>query len=263
MKTATGQHGLALVSPQDFTDRMCTHWTVTLGMPTPPALVSVWTIMAEQFVKSIFNNAQGQLNSSSVILPLPTGSGKTEGTCLYAAMQAERNTSAATENTKPVGIIIATRLIEDADELAKKINGLVDRTVAVAQHSKSKAAYSDIFDADVLVICQKAFTDAAESFGAQDFERWERLSRWRGGHRSLMIIDEALANVVQSYRATAANLGTVLSGVSSEMRSRFPSAIRTLEALKRYLEQQGCPRGSRACPLGRRFWRGRKRRKAS
>jgi hypothetical protein len=125
MKTTTGQHELALVSPQDFTARMHMHWKVTLGMPTPAALVSVWTIMAEQFVKSIINNALGQSDNPSVILPLPTGSGKTEGTCIYAAMQAERNSSTTTENTKPVGVIIVTRLIEDADGLAKKINDLV------------------------------------------------------------------------------------------------------------------------------------------
>jgi hypothetical protein len=238
MKTATGQHELALVSPQDFTDRVLTHWKVKLGMPAPPALVSVWTIMGAKFVKSIINNAHAQPDSPSLVLPLPTGSGKTEGTCIYAAMQAERNTRAATENTQPVGVIIVTRLIEDADALARKINGLVGQVVAVAHHSQSKATSSDIFNADVLIITHKAFTNAAESFGAQDYERWERLSLWQGGDRLLMIIDEALANVVQNYRATAANLGTVLSGVPTEMQSRFPSAIRTIETLKRYLEKQ-------------------------
>ena len=237
MKTTIGSHGLALVSPQEFTDRMLAHWKVTLEMPTPPALVSVWTTMAVQFGKSTINNANGQ-PGPSVILPLPTGSGKTEGTCIYAAMQAERNARAAAEDTKPVGVIIVTRLIEDADALAEKINGIVGHLVAVAQHSQSKVTSSDIFNADVLVITHKAFTNSAESFGAQDYDRWERLSRWQGGSRHLMIIDEALANVVQSYRASAATLGTVLAGVSSEIRSRFPSAIRTLEILKQYLEKQ-------------------------
>jgi hypothetical protein len=222
MTTTTGSHELALVSPQAFTDRMHTHWTVTLGMPTPPALVSVWTIMADQFVKSIINNAPGQSGSPSVILPLPTGSGKTEGTCIYAAIQAERNTSATLGNTKPVGVIIVTRLIEDANELAKKINDIVGRVVAVAHHSQSKVSSSDIFNADVLVITHKAFTNAAESFGAQDYDRWERLSRWQGGSRTLMVIDEALANVVQSYRATAANLGTVLLAFPRRCALVFP-----------------------------------------
>lgn len=243
MTTTTGQHELALVSPQDFTIRMRKHWEVTLGMPTPPALVSVWTIMAEQFVKSTVSNAHGQTDVPSVILPLPTGAGKTEGTTIYVAMQAEANSTAA-ENTKPVGVIIVTRLIEDADELANKINGIVGREVAVAQHSKTKVSGSAVFNADVLVITQKAFTNAAESFGAEDYERWDRLSRWQGGKRSLMIIDEALANVVQSYRATAANLGTVLSAVPAEMRSRFPSAIRTVEALKLHLEKKAQQEGS-------------------
>jgi hypothetical protein len=238
MTTTTGQHELALVSPQDFTERMRSHWTVTLGMPTPPALVPMWTIMADQFVKSTINNYSENPDRPSVILPLPTGSGKTEGTCLYAAMQADSNARSVREGTKPVGVIIVTRLIEDADALVSKINHLAGSTVAIAQHSKSREIQGDAFKADVLVITHTAFTNAAESFGAEDFDRWERISRWCGGTRHLMIIDEALANVVRSYRTTAPDLCTVLSVVTPEMASLYPSAILILEKLKLYLDRQ-------------------------
>lgn len=238
MTTTTGQHELALVSPQDFTERMHSHWTVALGMPAPPALVPVWTIMADQFVKSTINNYSETPDRLSVILPLPTGSGKTEGTCLYAAMQADSNARSASDGTKPVGVIIVTRLIEDADALASKINHLAGSTIAVAQHSKSREIKGDTFNADVLVITHTAFTNAAESFGAEDFDRWERISRWRGGKRHLMIIDEALANVVQSYRTTAPALSSALSVVTPEIASQYPAAVLILEKLKLYLDRQ-------------------------
>src|SRR4051812_21699217 len=113
MQTTVGSCELALVSPEEFSVRMRKHWSVTLKMPTPPALIAVHRLMAEEFQRSIINNCSDEGDSASVVLPLPTGSGKTQGTCVYASMQAELNVH-ATEGKKPVGIVIITRLIEDA-----------------------------------------------------------------------------------------------------------------------------------------------------
>ena len=161
-----------------------------------------------------------------MVLPLPTGSGKTQGTCVYASMQAELNVN-ATDSKKPVGIVIITRLIEDADDIAQQINKLSGRVVAVANHTKNKADTIDVFNSDALVICHQAFLNAAKGWSVQDRERWHRISQWRGGNRHLVIIDEALANVVESNKATADNLTTVLMSIPHELRKRFPGAIRT------------------------------------
>jgi hypothetical protein len=214
MQTTVGSHELALVSPQDFSVRMRKHWSETLNMPTPPALIAVHRLMAEEFQRLIINNASDEGGSASVVLPLPTGSGKTQGTCVYATMQAELNVH-VTDNTKPVGIVIITRLIEDADDIAKQINELSGRVVAVAHHTKNKADTMDVFNSDVLVICHQAFLNAAKAWSVQDCERWHRISQWRGGNRQLVIIDEALANVVESNKATTANLTTVLMSIPS------------------------------------------------
>jgi hypothetical protein len=107
-------------------------------------------------------------------------------------MQAELNALTAT-NKKPVGIVIITRLIEDADGIAEQINELSGRVVAVAHHTKNKADTADVFNSDVLVICHQAFLNAAKGWSVQDRERWHRISQWRGGDRLLFIIDEALA----------------------------------------------------------------------
>jgi hypothetical protein len=147
-------------------------------------------------------------------------------------MQAELNAQAR-DNNKPVGIVIITRLIDDADDIANQINELAGRVVAVAHHSKNKADTVDVFNSDVLVICHQAFLNAGS---VQDHERWRRICQWRGGNRHLVIIDEALANVVESNKATANNLRTVLMSIPHELRQRLPRAIRTLEHMKHWLK---------------------------
>ena len=59
MQTTIGSHGLALVSPQDFSVRMHKHWSETLNMPMPPALIAVHRLMAEEFQSLILRNASG------------------------------------------------------------------------------------------------------------------------------------------------------------------------------------------------------------
>src|SRR5258706_7543181 len=238
MQTTVGPHELALVSPQDFSVRMRKHWSETLNMPTPPTLIAVHRLMAEEFQRLVINNASHERGSVSVVLPLPTGSGKTQGTCLYASMQADLNVH-ATGNNKPVGVVIITRLIEDADAIAQQINELSGRVVAVAHHTKNKADTVDVFNRDVLVICHQAFLNAAKGWSVQDRERWHRISQWRGGNRHLVIIDEALANVVESNKVTANNLTTVLMSIPHELRKRFPGAIKTLEQVEHWLKAKG------------------------
>src|ERR1700687_1170441 len=198
MQTTVGSHELALVPPQDFSVRMRKHWSETLNMPTPSALIAVHRLMAEEFQRLIINNATDAGGSASVVLPLPTGSGKTQGTCLYASMQAEFNVHAA-DNKKPVGIVIITRLIDDADYIANQINELAGRSVAVAHHTKNKADTVDVFNRDVLVICQIAPkcdplfaskndpSDGAETGGAEPHIA-EQSRSWRtaSGKRDFM-----------------------------------------------------------------------------
>jgi hypothetical protein len=100
-------------------------------------------------------------------VPLPTGAGKTEGSCVYAALQAERNVS----HQNPVGALIVTRLIADADKVAHKINTLAGRKVAVASHSENKLSADVMATHDVLVITHQALINAAQAFAAHKSDR--------------------------------------------------------------------------------------------
>ena len=156
---------------------------------------------------------------------------------MYAALQADRNV----DHLKPIGVLIVTRLIADADKVAAKVNTLAGRSVAVAQHSENKQSASVVAEFDVLVITHQAFMNAAEAFGAHDPDRWNALHCWSRGSRSLIIVDEAFANAVDHNQATSNDLDVVLRAVPHSLREQHALAIRTLERLKVFLDRKEKP----------------------
>jgi hypothetical protein len=148
------QHALALVCPHDFSQRMNQHWTKSrteggLGQHSSTALTTLWRIMGENFQIATVEAASGVQSPWRILQP-PTGTGKTQGTCVYAAMQADLNRD--TEGTlRPVGVLIVTRLKEDANTIQNTINTLADRTVAVVHHSGSYATPEELYQSDVVV----------------------------------------------------------------------------------------------------------------
>ena len=126
MQNTIGSHEPALVSPQDFLDRMTHLWSEPpFNMNTTPALLSGWRVMADHYRRAALSNLNDDPLKPSFVLPLPTGSGKTEGTCVYAALQAARNLN----HPRPLGVLIVTRLISDADKVVDKINTLAGRSL--------------------------------------------------------------------------------------------------------------------------------------
>jgi hypothetical protein len=187
--------------------------------------------MADYYRSVVLSNVSDDPHKPSFALPLPTGSGKTEGTCVYAAHQADRNVN----HPNPVGVLIVTRLIADADKVAAKINLLAGRSVAVAHHSENKQSASAMAEYDVLVITHQAFMNAAEAFGAHEPDRWNVLHSWSRGTRSLNIVDEALANAVDHNEATSNDLDVVLRAVPHALRKSHFLGISILEKLKVFL----------------------------
>lgn len=239
MTTDTGQHdGYALVSPQAFVDRMDHHWSHQLHLITSPALQTLWGIMAETFRSTIINSVNNVVDAPWQILQPPTGSGKTRGACLYAAMQAEAN---AQGSFKPVGVLIVTRLIEQADKMVSEINEHVGRVVAVSHHSGKPATHQELLDSDILIITHQAYVNAAHYLGSHREAQWVRFVTWRGGTRLLTIIDEALANVVDSNKVTVANLAQVLGYVSPELRHEYAEQLKVLDELLSVLKAHSDP----------------------
>ena len=71
--------------------------------------------------------------------------------------------------------LIVTRRIEQADALAKRVNELAGRVVAVAHHSKRPALPQELLDSDVLIITHQAYVNAAEHLGSPRIRRTSSL----------------------------------------------------------------------------------------
>jgi hypothetical protein len=66
-----------------------TRTTRPFNMNTTPALLGGWGVLVDYFNRVIRSNVSGAEQKLSYALPLPTGSGKTEGTCVYAGAKRE------------------------------------------------------------------------------------------------------------------------------------------------------------------------------
>jgi hypothetical protein len=229
IKLPQPQSSHALVSPQSFVERMDLHWKQKLSLTSSSALRTLWKIIGDNFQSSIVETANGVQSPWRILQP-PTGTGKTQGTCVYSAMQADLNRD--TEGVlKPVGILIVTRLKAEAENLRNTINELAGRAVAVMHHSDSHATAEELHQSDVLIVTHQAFINAKRSLKAHVGTPWERLVSWRGGRRLLTIIDEALANVVDESHATTENLAFVIGHIPISMRLALPEQVGVLEQL--------------------------------
>jgi hypothetical protein len=185
--------------------------------------------MAKTYQAAIIDTAAGVTSRWRILWP-PTGSGKTLGAKVYAVLQAEQN--AATEDVrKPVGILIVTRLIAQADEMVNAINTLAGRKVAVADHSADRATHEQLHESDVLVVTHQAYVNATQTFSNAGDSKWSLLTNWRGGRRLLTIIDEALCNIIEESQVDGDHLNRVIGFIPDELRAAYPREVEALDKL--------------------------------
>jgi hypothetical protein len=198
--------------------------------------------MGENFQLSTIEAASGVQSPWRILQP-PTGTGKTQGTCVYAALQAELNRETEGSSLRPVGMLIVTRLKDDADNIRDTINTLAGRAVAVVHHCGNYATPAQLHESDVVVITHTAYGNAKRETKGLDWKSWDRLVAWRGGHRLLTVIDEALANVVDESSTTTENLRFVINLIPHEVRAAFPQQVGILEQVHRVLQTYADPDG--------------------
>lgn len=108
---------LALITPEEFATAMRDRWH-SLDNVSSPKLEQLWRTMGETFNLAAINSTK--LGSKWRVLEPPTGSGKTQGLSLYAALTVQRNRTAST----PLGMLIVTRTIPQANEIVSTIREL-------------------------------------------------------------------------------------------------------------------------------------------
>ncbi len=220
------------VSSREFVRAMTARW-ISLGNISSSRLEALWGVMADTFNTAIAGNSRFIADSTWRVLEPPTGSGKTQGVCVYAALAMQRNVSAA----YPLGMLIVTRTKDQADEIVSTIRELVANTApgrsVVAKHSGNVTSSVVAQHADVLVICHEAYTRALEA------NRWQDYVEWAGGRRSLTVIDEALTGIIDEQQVKASDVQKALGSLSATEQAKFPSQVAALRQVQLLLERIG------------------------
>lgn len=195
-----------LPTPEAFRDAMTARW-MHLGNVSSPRLEALWLTMGR-----IFNEAAANQDDTWRILKPPTGSGKSQGLCVYSAM--------VLKTSCPLGILVVTRTIEQANEIVETIRSMIPEGLhnkVRANHSASPLKWFEIASSQVLVVTHAAYGLSLASKG--------RPTDWEGGPRRLTIIDEALAGIVEEHRVTLDDVKDVLRCLDVTHKITFPKQV--------------------------------------
>ena len=214
----------SLISPLDFAKEMEKHWVDNLGNISSEALRQVWMQLAKTFGSHIGSFSPFE---NWTILQPPTGSGKTQGTIVYCKMLSRIN-----RRDHP-GVLIVTRRIDDANQIAEQINKLSGKTdEAVAYHSDNKINLERLPSFPVLVICHRAYEQAMDAMteeGAKIQHTWPHFYSWQNwADRKLVIIDESL-DIVEHSQAGLDGLNQTLGEIPHVMQEKHLEAVKAIK----------------------------------
>lgn len=214
----------ALISPMDFAKEMERYWVDHLGNISSEALRKVWMQIAGTFGSHIGGFCDFE---RWTVLQPPTGSGKTQGTIVYCSMLSRLN-----RENHP-GVLIVTRRIDDANQIAAQINKLSGNTdEAVAYHSDNKIDLETLSTFPVLVICHRAYEQAMDAMteeGSTIQHTWPHFYNWRGlDNRKLVVIDEAL-DIVEHSQAGLDGLNQTLGEIPHVMQEKHLEAVKSIK----------------------------------
>jgi len=224
------------IEPKLFISRMKDHWT-DLGNVTSRALEDTWGQICEIFNTHIQRHGTDSANEWTVLSP-PTGTGKTESAVIYCSMLADL------PNDIHPGVVMVTRLIDDCDRIAGRINQFGNRSTAIAYHSKGTAKLTDLRKWPTVVITHKAYELALDYLGHEGrIERtWPFFHDWGedsdNNRRALVIVDECL-DIVDHNKVTLEGLRHTLGSIPERVRERHPQEIEAVNGMVSLLEDTG------------------------
>lgn len=224
----------APISPLYFAQAMERHWTLQLGNAPSSALRATWTAQARTFGLHILNHDDAEKRTEWHVLAPPTGSGKTQGTILYCSMMASMS------DIEHPGVLIVTRLIEDADNIASEINRLSERpNYATSYHSgkKGETLRETLVAHPVLVITHSAYENALSNEHDRELfaQTWPFFYSWQNTGRKLVIIDEAPTFAKQA-QVCLDSLRLTLGALTQVFRDEYPDETKALSGIVAIME---------------------------
>jgi hypothetical protein len=210
----------------DFVHHMELRWT-ELGNVPSHALRMVWGQLAKTFNESIeaFGGEYGRL--WRVVRP-ETGTGKTQGLCLYASMLPLE---------QHPGVLVVVRLKEQAKELASTINELAGARVASDHHTDNRLKASDARSMPVLVITHEALKRGMVAIDTgEDTYNWDTFMAWGSSIRKLVVIDEEF-DLLQEAKITLRDVLAAKTRVLSLFPTQFPDQVMILDKFEHELRR--------------------------
>ena len=213
-------------------------WTGSLGNVCNARFREVWTITADTYRRAMRETLELRLHplhySASVARTRSEmGVGKTLGAYLYLGLLAQ-----ATKDMPPVfklGGLMVCRTIQQCDDALRAINSYAGFVAALACHTEADATLDRATAYPVLVITHAGLATATRQ---GDNSRLGAYQLWREGPRCLIIIDEALANVVQTHEVNEQWLLSVLAQVPPDVRDRHALAVEIIDGLRDHLRER-------------------------
>ena len=226
------------VSPDAFVERMVVRWR-SFDLEVSDELRTSWRRMAEAFGYATLDGmglAEPMGDRSNVwrALQLPTGTGKTQGTALYAAMLADKNRQAEPDQPKS-GILFVTALIKEADKFAAMVNDLAGYKCAAARHSDTatSVSFDKLADYDVLAITHQAYLTAlGHELDGEDYGKLSDYLKLVSGRRVLTVVDESISNLVWTALVSEQDLLLSLAGAIHEVRAEFSWLVNDVHQLR-------------------------------
>ncbi|ABK98946.1 DEAD/DEAH box helicase family protein [Pelobacter propionicus] len=230
------------ISPTLFLERMENRWAGFGNVVSAPLRRSWHQTCTALNDKHRAADDPWEEETWKVLCP-PTGSGKTQGLIVYASML---NTQNIPLYSHP-GMIIVTRRIDDADNIAQQINELSRAysgdpkkpDTAISYHSDKKGLVkmSELAQHPELVITHNAYSRALDELNrnAEIEDTWDYFYNFKSGRRKLVVIDEAI-DLVEYTEIQLEDIKAVLF-LCEPIKKEFPSEWEMLCRLKGILEQ--------------------------
>jgi hypothetical protein len=236
----TGSQAAVLPTPSAFVARLEAEWTETYGNTSSLALRRTWQQMGECFNRQVARSVRGEAGKWQV-LQGRTGTAKTAGLQTWAALVPPPSDVPVTPFTNRAGhpgILIVTKLIENAQRIAETINTLarkfhgIDYDVALDYHSKNRTvAAEDLKGWPVLVVTHAAFQIA---MGTEQIQ-WKQYHAFGDGVRRCTAIDESL-ELIEDVKVDVNEIRQCLGAIPLEIELKFPQEMKALLKLKEEAE---------------------------
>ena len=201
-----------------------------------------WTEIFTSFSRCINLNKDCSNHPNTIVVPAPTGTGKTLAMEYYAS-QLDGDT----------GILIVTFLKDEATKIVENINRWADQDKAIAFHSDNRLTRTDLKNHQVLVITHKGLQialDQQNRYG--DENKIKHLYDYgTSGRRELIIIDEEMDHIISTelqINDVNALLGTLesyerLNSVSNNIKKDISSLKALMNVFKEAKEALEIPLG--------------------